>query len=402
MKDVKIDSSDKDVLISQLKAQIFELEQNEKNYNALNHKFRSIQNELNLLNEEKLKNEYEFKQRNESNNKIINDNRSELENLNQAYNEKMVLNKKLYAQLEKLQKLYDNANLENDQLRGNLDELNHNLNQVVEEKNTFERMTIELKDIKTRNQHQIDKLFDENGKLKRTCDEQDKIIKNLENERTRLLTKIDDLNFENNNLNSKLKSREDTLLITQKQLEDAKQTIHKFQAKTNELENYNDNLKTELEKMRLTNNKETKGRLDAERQCQDLERIIKDRDSEIRRYNEELDFSRVNNEKLVEDNEKLFSEIEKLKNHIILLTEQNQKLTEELDLFVDQDEKIKQQLSRRDRVTLLKKSNQFYLEKSLSKFDDTNNNVNNNSRNLSPNHHTMNNSVNLNRSKVQN
>jgi chromosome segregation ATPase len=402
MKDVKIDSSDKDILISQLKAQVFELEQNEKNFNALNQKFRGMQNDMNLLNEEKLKNEYEFKQRSESSNKQVNELRSELENLNQAYNEKMVLNKKLYAQLEKLQKLYDSSNMENDQLRGSLDELNHNLNQVMEEKNTFERMTIELKDIKQRNQHQIEKLFDENGKLKKTCDEQDKIIKNLENERTRCLTKIDDMNFENSNLGSKLKSREDTLLITQKQLEDAKQTILKFQNKTNELENYNDGLKTELEKMRLNNNKETKGRLEAERQCQELERMVKERDNDIRRYNEELDFSRVNNEKLVEDNEKLFSEIEKLKNHIILLTEQNQKLTEELDLFVDQDEKIKQQLMRRDRVTLLKKSNQFYLEKSLSKFDETNNNVNNNSRNLSPNHHNMNNSVNLNRSKAQN
>ena len=152
--------------------------------------------------------------------------------------------------------------------------------------------------------------------------------------------------------------------------------------------------------MRLSNNKETKGRLDSERQGQELERMLKDRDIEIRRLNEELDYSRVNNEKLVEDNEKLFSEIEKLKNHIILLTEQNQKLTEELDMFVDQDEKIKAHLNRRDRVNLLKKSNQFYLEKSLSKFDDTNNNVNNNSRNLSPNN--MNSSVTLNRSKMNN
>ena len=65
--------------------------------------------------------------------------------------------------------------------------------------------------------------------MKKTLDEQDKIIKNLENERTRLLTKIDDLNFESNNLQSKLKSREDSLLINQKQLDDAKQTILKYQ-----------------------------------------------------------------------------------------------------------------------------------------------------------------------------
>jgi len=45
MKDIKVDSSDKDILISQLKAQVFELEQNEKNYNSLNQKYRLIQNE---------------------------------------------------------------------------------------------------------------------------------------------------------------------------------------------------------------------------------------------------------------------------------------------------------------------------------------------------------------------
>ena len=41
----KFEASERDILISQLKAQIFELEQNEKNFNALNHKFRNQQNE---------------------------------------------------------------------------------------------------------------------------------------------------------------------------------------------------------------------------------------------------------------------------------------------------------------------------------------------------------------------
>jgi hypothetical protein len=42
---MKLDSADKDILISQLKAHIFELEQHEKNYDNLNHKYRSVQNE---------------------------------------------------------------------------------------------------------------------------------------------------------------------------------------------------------------------------------------------------------------------------------------------------------------------------------------------------------------------
>lgn len=42
---MKSDSADKDVLISRLKAHIFELEQHERDYDALNHKFRNCQNE---------------------------------------------------------------------------------------------------------------------------------------------------------------------------------------------------------------------------------------------------------------------------------------------------------------------------------------------------------------------
>ena len=45
LNDNRYESSEKDILISQLKSQIFELEQNEKNFNALNHKFKNIQNE---------------------------------------------------------------------------------------------------------------------------------------------------------------------------------------------------------------------------------------------------------------------------------------------------------------------------------------------------------------------
>lgn len=44
-RDVRQDGAEKDVLISQLKAQVFELEQNERNFNGLNQKFRNLQNE---------------------------------------------------------------------------------------------------------------------------------------------------------------------------------------------------------------------------------------------------------------------------------------------------------------------------------------------------------------------
>ena len=66
-------SPEKDTLISQLKSQIFDLEQNEKNYNNLQIKYKSLSNENAILNEEKLRLEYELKQKTEASNKIIAD-----------------------------------------------------------------------------------------------------------------------------------------------------------------------------------------------------------------------------------------------------------------------------------------------------------------------------------------
>ena len=48
-------------LIAQLKSQIFDLEQNEKNYDALQTKYKTLSNDASILNEEKMRLEYENK-----------------------------------------------------------------------------------------------------------------------------------------------------------------------------------------------------------------------------------------------------------------------------------------------------------------------------------------------------
>ena len=58
-------------MISQLKSQVFELEQNEKNFSSLHNKFRSLQSDYTLLSQEKLRLEYDLKQRTDSLNKQV-------------------------------------------------------------------------------------------------------------------------------------------------------------------------------------------------------------------------------------------------------------------------------------------------------------------------------------------
>ena len=77
----RIESKEKDMLISQLKAHIFELEQHEKDYDSLNHNYKQLQNDYSLLNEAKIRLEYELKQKDDDFNKKMCELRSENENL---------------------------------------------------------------------------------------------------------------------------------------------------------------------------------------------------------------------------------------------------------------------------------------------------------------------------------
>ena len=102
--------NEKDYMISSLRKQVFDLEQNEKNYNILNSKFKNLQNEYSVVCENKLKQEYEYKSRLESANKEILDVRSEIDSIQQTLDERINLNKKLYEQQESLKNIHYETN----------------------------------------------------------------------------------------------------------------------------------------------------------------------------------------------------------------------------------------------------------------------------------------------------
>ena len=136
------------MLISQLKAHIFELEQHEKDYDNLNQKFRNLQNECSLLNQEKLRLEYEIKQRTESQNKQNVDLRNDLENLQANFNEKLVINKKLYNENSNLSKNLEIKNLEANELNQRLDDYSEQIRILTDEKLNLERIIGNLNDLK--------------------------------------------------------------------------------------------------------------------------------------------------------------------------------------------------------------------------------------------------------------
>src|SRR5690349_5414211 len=98
------------------------MDQNEKNFSKLNLKFKSLQNEFQLLSEEKMRLEYDYKSRSESSNKQFVEVRNDMENLQLAFNEKLTQNKKLFQDYSNLQLILENKTNEINHLKIQLNE----------------------------------------------------------------------------------------------------------------------------------------------------------------------------------------------------------------------------------------------------------------------------------------
>lgn len=82
-------------------------------------------------------------------------------------------------------------------------------------------------------------------------------------------------------------------------------------------------LQQELNTANANFQRENRTRIDCERNIQDLEGRLKDKFKENNHLTSELDSQRLRNDRLTEDNTRLYNEGERQKQHISVLTEQN-------------------------------------------------------------------------------
>jgi len=309
-----------------LKAHIFDIELNEKNFVKLNSKFKMLQNEFNLLSDEKLKLEYEYKTKSESTNKQLNDLRYDLENLRIAFTEKLSQNKKLFQDYSNIQIILETKTNEINDLHLQLNENVQDNGKLYEEKSDLEKIVQELRENKYRNKSDYDRMQEENQKLHKKCKEEEFIIKNLEQERNRLLSLNEELKYENSNLHSKIKQRDENLIYYQKQLDDSNKTISRMSNNIKDLETQSDRLRLELENQTNINIKANRIRIEHEITYEKFSRLITEKEGEIKNLINQLDSLTIQKEKLYEDNTKMYNEIDRLKNHIYVLTQQNEKV----------------------------------------------------------------------------
>ena len=355
------DKEDKDVLISKLTSRIQKLEQQDKDYDLLNQEFKKLENDVNLLNEAKLRLEYEIKQRDESNNKRISDLKGENENLQNALNDKLCVNKKLF---EEKQCLENQLKLKNDEitdLTNKLNNINNRFSSAQNDKGDLENTLRGLNDIKAQQRDKIAELVDDNKKLANLCQEQEHSLYLAGQEKAKLSKKLNDDQANINNLNSKLRIHDSNLNNLHNQLDKSNELNMKLKNDLQNLEDAYRNFSLDNQTMNDELNKQHALKEDEEKNNTQLKLVLGDRKNKLRTLNEDYIYLKNLQDKACEDRNMLQMETGKLEEHIITLTKQNEKLSDEIAKVINEDNQMKDILNRSERMSIMLKSNDSIL-----------------------------------------
>ena len=323
--------------ISQLKSQLIQLEEDDKAYNDLLLKYRQLQKEYQLMNDAKLHLEYEYKQKNESMNKILEDLKCQNVDLTNELAEKNSIYEKLYADKSNLLNNLDERKKENDTFCKTAMNNDRIINELNQAKNKCENDAILLDNTTKKNDEDINNLCNQLNMLKLKNASQNEELNRRSIEINNNQNALNDVKNANENVNNQIKLKNAALDSVQNELNLANKTIVDLQNDINNLESNLNLGKDQLNKMNFEFQNQHIKRIQAEDDKNKLETILKDRDVTIERLNCVSDTLKNDRAKLIDGKNKLLADMEMYKNQIMVLTEQTEKLTNELQRIINED-----------------------------------------------------------------
>ena len=361
----------KDSTISDLKARLFDLEQQEKDFNALKQRLSQLKRDYAILTNTHDKLDQELKQKDDSYNRRIASLRSENENLQQSYNEKLSLNKKLFTENDALEKEIEQRDAELNDLKNKLRDLNNQLNHGLGDKSDLENQLQRLRGINNSQLNEINKLTNENKKLNDIANDQERQLQREQEEIAQLKSKSSQNDSDIENLNNKLKN-----LISE--VNNAQNILDKNNVENRDLKGQIKNLECQSANLKFENNnlnncilKEKACREERERENQQLNNAINDYENQLNDLTDKFNVVKESLAQVSDESKNFQNKNGKLKGHIMLLTKQNQKLLGELENVKDQDLRLKTLLSRKDKSSMILKGVKGCIENSKISMEKT-------------------------------
>ena len=354
-----MENNEKDLIISNQKTYIYQLELKEKEFDNLNQKYLELQNEYENLDRYKNQLELEIKQKDNNYNRDISILRADNESSQLKQNEVLIMNKKLLGENEYLKREIDIKKNEIQRLNNKLNDLLNELNISKENYLKFSKENEELNNMKLYDNNEIEKLLEDNHKLYDLCQELNFSLKEAEKEKENLKSII-------NNNNIKLNNQDEDIKYSNEQNNKMKKNIEDMSDKIYEYEKENANLKMNL--------------LNKENENKNIKDLLYQKDNEIKTLktnNEELLNKQVTlNKEIINKS----NDIEKYSNNCKILKEQNDELMNEMNKIISFNQKVRNILNRKEKVKNLILDNKSILQECIKNINSVSNeNINQNS-----------------------
>ena len=110
-------------------------------------------------------------------------------------------------------------------------------------------------------------------------------------------------------------------------------------------------------------------RINVSQQNNQLNNILNDREKKIEMLNSDINSIKILQQNASNRNCVLQDENDKLRNHILVLTDLNQNLINEIDNVINEDAKMKSILDRKDRINSVLMNNRCTIDQSLNSLD---------------------------------
>ena len=354
-----MENNEKDLIISNQKTYIYQLELKEKEFDNLNQKYLELQNEYENLERYKNQLELEIKQKDNNYNRDISILRADNESSQLKQNEVLIMNKKLLGENEYLKREIEIKKNEIQRLNNKLNDLLNELNISKENYLKFSKENEELNNMKLYDNNEIEKLLEDNHKLYDLCQELNFSLKEAEKEKENLKSII-------NNNNIKLNNQDEDIKYSNEQNNKMKKNIEDMSDKIYEYEKENANLKMNL--------------LNKENENKNIKDLLYQKDNEIKTLktnNEELLNKQVTlNKEIINKS----NDIEKYSNNCKILKEQNDGLMNEMNKIISFNQKVRNILNRKEKVKNLILDNKSILQECIKNINSVSNeNINQNS-----------------------
>ena len=354
-----MENNEKDLIISNQKTYIYQLELKEKEFDNLNQKYLELQNEYENLDRYKNQLELEIKQKDNNYNRDISILRADNESSQLKQNEVLIMNKKLLGENEYLKREIEIKKNEIQRLNNKLNDLLNELNISKENYLKFSKENEELNNMKLYDNNEIEKLLEDNHKLYDLCQELNFSLKEAEKEKENLKSII-------NNNNIKLNTQDEDIKYSNEQNNKMKKNIEDMSDKIYEYEKENANLKMNL--------------LNKENENKNIKDLLYQKDNEIKTLktnNEELLNKQVTlNKEIINKS----NDIEKYSNNCKILKEQNDELMNEMNKIISFNQKVRNILNRKEKVKNLILDNKSILQECIKNINSVSNeNINQNS-----------------------